>query len=161
MKRYRVPLLIALVVIVALAVFVGIRIREATSGTYRTQRQLQQVPEEHLFYPGSVVLTHGGTDRELDILGQRTRARSGYTLGTDATDDEIFAFYRERLSTVGWQSAPSEVTLFSGTRRGIAYRKGALLVQVTTLQQGDVRNPQAIDAYRTPYQITLYADMPK
>ncbi len=39
MKRYRVPLLIALVVIVALAVFVGIRIREATDGTYRTQRR--------------------------------------------------------------------------------------------------------------------------
>ncbi len=158
MRRYRLPLII---VLAALVVFVGLRVRAVTDGTYQMQRQLQQVPEEHLFYPGSVVLTHGGTDRELDILGQRTRARSGYTLGTDATDDEIFAFYRERLSTAGWQSAPSEGSLSSGQLRGVAYRKNNLLVQVTILRQGDVRSPQAIDAYRTPYQITLYADMPK
>jgi hypothetical protein len=74
MKRYRLSLLITLVVIFALVVLVDIRIREATDGTYRTQRQLQQVPEEHLFYPGSVDLGQSGNDREQDFLGQRTRA---------------------------------------------------------------------------------------
>ncbi len=102
MKRYRVPLLIALVVIVALAVFVGIRIREATDGTYRTQRQLEQVPEGQLFYPDAVILSHGGGDQKRDILGQRDAAYSKYTLGTNVSEEALFAFYRERLSAAGW-----------------------------------------------------------
>ncbi len=161
MKRYRVPLLIALVVIVALAVFVGIRIREATDGTYRTQQQLQQVPEEHLFYPGSVELRQFGDDRMHNILNQRIRANSGHILGTDATEAQIFVFYRERLRAQGWGESVSEVSLSTVDLRGIAYRKGSLLFQITLLRKNDVRNGSAIDAYQTPYTIVLYADMPK
>lgn len=161
MKRNRFPLLMALVVIAVIVVFVSLRIREATDGTYRTQRQLEQVPEEHLFHPGSVVLSHGGADSKFDILGQRAGAYSGYTLGTNVTDEELFAFYRERLSAAGWQRAPSEGALISGQLRGIAYRKGSLLIQITTLKRGDVRNPTGIDAFQTPYEIVVYADLPR
>lgn len=158
MRRFR---LLLFVVLAVLVVFVGWRVREATDGTYRTQRQLQQVPEEHLFYPGAVVLTHFGTDLKLDVLGQRTPAYSGYTLGTNVSEEELFAFYRERLSASGWQNAPSEVSLASGQLRGIAYRKGSLVVQVTTLKRGDVRNPAGIEAYQTPYEVYISADLPR
>ncbi|HEY8600552.1 MAG TPA: hypothetical protein VIL85_19100 [Thermomicrobiales bacterium] len=89
MKRYRVPLLISLVVI---AVFIGWRVREATDGTYQTQWQLQQVPEEHLFYPGAVVLGTSGRDYEWGIWGNNP-AISGYLLGASASSKEIEAFY--------------------------------------------------------------------
>lgn len=161
MKRYRVPLLIALVVIVALAVFVGIRIRAATDGTYRTQRQLEQVPEGHLLYPGSVVIAHFGIDLKFDVLGQRTQAYSGYTLGTEGPEEELFAFYRPRLSAAGWQRSGVDGTLVTNQLRAIVYRKGSLVIQVTTLRRDDIRNPPGVESYRTPYTIVLYADMPK
>lgn len=158
MRRFRLPLLITLAVLV---VFVGWRVREATDGTYRTQRQLQQVPEEHMVYPDSTVLERFGADLELDVLNQRTRAYSGYTLGTNATEEEVRAFYRGRLTATGWRDAPAEVSLSSGQARGDAYRKDSLLLQITILRKGDIRNDPATNSYQTPYQTVLRADLPR
>jgi len=158
MKRYRLPLLIALA---ALVVFVGLRVREATDGTYRTQQQLRQVPETHLFYPGPVVLSHGGGNQKSALLGQREAAFSKYTRGTNVPEEEPFAFYRERLSSAGGQSSGAADSLSSGQLRAIVYRRGSLVIQVTTLQRNSIRNPQAIDAYQTSYQLYIVADRPR
>lgn len=159
--RYRIPLLFVLVVFIVVAVQVGIRIHEATDGVYRTAKQLQRVPEEHLFYPGSVDLAHGGENLSSDILGQKDVAFSSHTLGTNVSDEELFAFYRERLVAAGWQRSGADGSLSSGQLRAIVYRRGSLVIQVTTLQRGDVSNPVGINDYQTPYELYTVADRPR
>ena len=158
MRRYRLPLII---VLAALVVFVGLRVRAVTDGTYRTQRQLQQVPEKHLFYPGAVELSQFGADRRQDLTGQRIRAKSAHVLGTNATEAQVMDFYRERLSAQGWRESAAEAIRGTAQSRVAAYRKDALLVQIAILRKNDVSDGSATDTYQTPYQITLYADMPK
>ncbi len=70
-------------------------------------------------------------------------------------------FYRERLSAQGWRESGAEAIRGTAQSRVAVYRKDTLLVQIAILSKGDVRNGSVIDTYQTPYQITLYADLPK
>jgi hypothetical protein len=65
------------------------------------------------------------------------------------------------LRAQGWFESENGLTLTTVELRGVAFRKGTLIFQVTLLRKNDIRNGSAIDAYQTPYRITLLADMPK
>ena len=127
----------------------------ASSGTTITkQRDLQQLPEEHLFYPGSVVTGQFGGDQERTIEGTN-HAFSGYALGVKASEDEVKDFYRRELAARGWQESPIDIVSVTGERRALAWRKGDLVFRISVLDKGDPRNPKAGDAYETPYTIRV------
>ena len=58
----------------------GCLARSSGGGTITTRQELQQLPEEHLFYPGAVVTGQFGGDQRQTIEGTN-HAFSGYALG--------------------------------------------------------------------------------
>jgi hypothetical protein len=155
------PVLLAIIALLAVGVIlVSCLARAGNSGVYTTRQQLESQPEMRLFYPGSTVIMQIGGDLDRSLFA-RSPAFSGYKLGTDASQDEIFDFYRGRLPSMGWQYSPKDIVIGTGQGRGLAWRKGSLVFQVTMLRKGDAREPAAINSYATPYRIHIIADIPR
>ena len=62
-----------------------------------TLAQLQQLPELQLYYPGSIMLDSFGYDSDF-----RNAATWGYELGSQASPNDVLAFYRQQLLALGW-----------------------------------------------------------
>lgn len=119
---------------------------------------LAKLPEAQLFYPGSTLLGSGGTDYESGIWGSNP-AVWGNRLGTDASKDDVFAFYDRELVARGWQ-ASGGTAVGTAEVEGRGWQKGRVEIQVVILRKSDPQNPTAINAYQSPYRITLIAPRP-
>lgn len=128
-------------------------------GTIVKRSALQQLPEEHLFYPGAVVLGETGADYEWGLWG-RNPAISGYLLGANASPAEILAFYNRELIPRGWQLSSNDVRVGTNEFTGGAWRRDKLSIQVSILRPNHPVNPPIINPYTAPYRIDLVADRP-
>lgn len=158
--RHRRWIVLAVCALVLLTIGFGVRLSRspAYGGPITKRSDLQKLPEERLFYPGAVLLGSGGNNYEWGIWGSNG-ATSGHTLGANASKDEVLAFYDRELTARGWQKLPG-VGVGSAELAVWAWRKDKVSVWVAILRTNDPRNPTAINAYQTPYRITLIADRP-
>ena len=95
-----------------------------------------------------------GGDQEQTVEGTNY-AFSGYALGVNAAEEEVFDFYRRELPARGWQYSSVDIVSGTGEGRALAWRKGELVFKCAVLDKGDPRNPKAGDAYETPYMIRV------
>jgi hypothetical protein len=63
------------------------------------QDRLSQRPEASLYYPGSVLISRGGSGAT--VAGAPAIRRQ---LGTDSSLDEVLTFYRRELAATGWET---------------------------------------------------------
>jgi len=131
-----------------------------TSGAIISGQALAQYPEYHLYYPGSTLIGQGTKDAETGPSGY-SRANAGATLGTDATADEVVAFYTREIAARGWQVSDIDGVGTTSDLAAYGWRKGHVAFRVAILRPHDPRNPTAIDSYRTAYTILLTADDPR
>jgi hypothetical protein len=133
--------------------------RSATGdGPITKQRELQQLPEANLFYPGATLLGSFGNDYERGVWGSNS-ASFGHTLGADVGQGEVLAFYERELAARGWQKA--EVGGVGTDESTVAaWRKEGLTLLISILRKNDPRNSTAINAYQTPYRLVLFPPAP-
>jgi hypothetical protein len=134
---------------------------QASIGTAITKgTELQQLPEAHLFYPGSTIIGQRGADFDRHVAGGPNPAFYGYALGVNAPEDAVLAFYEQQLPALGW--TPSNWDNITGTaeRRTLAWRKGNLVFSVAIPLKNDPRNSPVGDGFDTPYTIRVTAGPP-
>ena len=124
------------------------------SGRDRMARQ----PEAELVYPDSAELAEGGHDRVDDFLGT-TRAMWWLLLRTDASIEEVHAFYDAELADRGWETgsrvrSTDEIETYSWTRDGIRFRLG-----FKELDELDSQSEEG-KAFSTVYEISLIETEP-
>jgi hypothetical protein len=122
----------------------------ALYGGKATWAQLQQLPELSLFYPGSVMLDPFGHDSDF-----RNTATWGYELGVQASPDEVLAFYRQQLPTIGWVEIINSARNARGTSEVQAqtWYKGGVFFRYAEKDQTHPTVGQS--AYRTVYSIAV------
>lgn len=129
------------------------------NGTLVKRSELQKLPEEHLFYPGAVVLGESGNDYEVGVWG-RNAAISRHVLGVNATQGEVLVFYERELNARGWSRSARDVAITTSDLDGDAWRRGQLAIQVVILRRDDSRNPASASQYPTAYRLTVVANRP-
>lgn len=148
-----------LAVLPFLTIGVGVWVlRSATDGAITRRSDLQKIPEEHLYYPGSAVIGSIGNDYMSGIWGSNP-ATSGHRLGVDASQAEVLAFYDRELAARGWQQS-TNVIYGTAELEVRGWVKGGVLVRLAILRKNDPRYPAAVNAYQTPYEIVLIAKSP-
>jgi hypothetical protein len=115
-----------------------------------TLAQLQQVPELQLYYPGSVILDPFGHDSDF-----RNTATWGYELGVQASPNDVLAFYRQQLSTLGWIELIDDPLNARGTSevRAQSWYKAGVIFRYAEKDQTHPTVGQS--PYRTVYSIAV------
>ena len=120
--------------------------------------RLQAMPEDHLFYPGAVVLSSGGLNHQVTIEGT-TYAASGHELGTNASVLQVSSFYSLQLRKLGWRPTLIDAGAAPGTETSAAaWAKDDAVFRLAFLRKGtDPRLPSASDQaqFTTIFQINL------
>lgn len=121
-----------------------------------TVARLRRLPEEQLFFPGSMIV--GRTQREgARGLEGTYYAHIGYALGTQAPSADVERFYREQLQARGWARDPYVIAT-TADRGVLGWRKGGLTFRLAVLRQHDPRSPPVLDQFATPYTIDIIPD---
>ncbi|MGN6674781.1 MAG: hypothetical protein ACTHMA_15890 [Thermomicrobiales bacterium] len=113
--------------------------------------QLQQLPEISLFYPGSVVLSPFGYPGNF-----RNGASAGYELGVQASPNDVLAYYRQQLPTLGWVELINSSLNARGTSevRAQTWYKGGVFFHYAEKDQTHPTVGQS--SYRTVYDIEVW-----
>lgn len=123
-------------------------------GGYSMAR-LERVPEAHLYYPDAVAVAALGHEGASIVDGGYPASVGAY-LGSQSSPEAIIAFYRERLTTQGWEATTWGVYPAVGEIRTLGWQKGDLLFRLAILRHGDPRDPVELDRYATPYRFDLF-----
>jgi hypothetical protein len=120
-----------------------------------TMAQLQQMPEMNLFYPSSVVLDPFGYRGDF-----RNGASAGYILAVQASADDVLAFYRQQLPTLGWVEIINSSRNARGTSEVQAqtWYKGGVIFRYAEKDQTHPTVGQS--SYRTVYLIEVWNMQP-
>lgn len=113
-----------------------------------------------MYYPGSTLIGQGGKDAENGPVFY-SRASAGGTAGTNATIEDVFAFYDRELTTRGWRLSTADTAVGTSDLRAYAWRKGSVIFRLAFLRKGDPRNPSTGDSFTTPFDFALIADDPR
>lgn len=117
---------------------------------------LRQLPEEHLFAPGSEVITGLGQQVGYSRSNGPIPAYSGSILGSSATPDEVEAFYRGELQARGWSPhTGADFVGLAGAERTTLWRKGDLGFQLTILRKDGEYSKVKRQQYATYYAIAV------
>jgi hypothetical protein len=110
--------------------------------------RLQAMPEDHLFYPGAVVLGSGGLNEQTTIEGTNY-ADSGHLLGTNASVIDVSSFYVTQLQKRGWASTQKDTGKAMTEVAVAAWAKDDAVFRLAFLRKGtDPRLPAASDQAR-------------
>lgn len=89
-----------------------------------TLTQLKALPETNLFYPDSEIVVRLGRE-DMGLFAGRNPSYTGYDLATNASEDEILAFYTRELHGHGWQALGGLYSTSSTAERiARSWRKG-------------------------------------
>lgn len=124
------------------------------------QEDLQKLPESRLYFPGAALISTGGHDYEWGIWGSNSAIWSS-TLGASVSKEEVFAYYERELVARGWHPSVGDIAVTTTEIDGRGWRKDRVAIQVSVFRKNDFQNPSTINAYQTPYRLTLVADRPK
>jgi hypothetical protein len=69
-----------------------------------TYQDVSAHPEAALYYPGAKVVAVRGGDERTYMIEWRNSAHAGAVLASQDTADQIYAWYRQRLTAHGWSS---------------------------------------------------------
>lgn len=121
------------------------------------QHRLAQLPEAQLYYPGSETLGDGGRDGGWTIIGT-TNPSWRVILGTDASVEEVLAFYETELADRNWERGSqsrttSEIVAHSWSRDGTRVRIG--------FKDTEDRHTEVSDRFATLYEVLLIESEPE
>lgn len=92
------------------------------------QADLVADPAHQLRMPGAVELAHVGNDRRATVEGEQDPF-DGWIYGTQASADEVLAFYAAELTRLGWKpdryrvvAATTEVKAWGWCKPGVRFR---------------------------------------
>lgn len=118
---------------------------------------LRAMPEAQLTYPGSEEVSRGGDVSRASITG-RQPAFACRVVGTEATPDELFAWYAESLEAEGWVTGGSSSrAAATGELDATAWERNGLIFRLSVLDpDGTLPEVQADWAYL--YRTSIIVD---
>ena len=120
-----------------------------------TLAQLRQLPEANLIPAGSTVLQ--AIDAELSgFAARRNPSRAGYRMGTQATQEEVVAFYTQQLRNLGWPS-PEPDSSTTVEENAWVWRKDKLVCRLSfAIQQSSMgTSTPVIRSYATVFEFVI------
>ena len=118
---------------------------------------LRAMPEDRLFYPGSVQLGDHSRRRRHTFEGE-FGAASGHRLGSQDAATKIEAWYEQKLRQRGWApGGPADDIPATSELTARAWQKGAVIFRFSVRLKDHPLSPprDVVEKYETIYDITL------
>jgi hypothetical protein len=149
---------VVLALLVVAAVYFAAHVIGAANRPTDFER-LQAQPEFSLFYPGSIVVEQGGYGRGFMVPS----AAVWRLLSTDASQEDVLAFYRDALGKRGWEvGAGAELVIDRGREtQACGWHTNTTTLRLALLNMDEFRRIYSSDArFATAYRLGLFDEPP-
>lgn len=122
-------------------------VASCTSEEFVDRATLLRDPAAKLRFPGAVELGHVGGEREDTFEGPRG-AFDGYILGTQVSEQEVFAYYATELERMGWLRDPLVGTRATTELMAYGWCKGRMNFRLGIEDQPRAYRPEFYRGHR-------------
>lgn len=136
---------------VLVVIAVGFVSTAVTRITHADRDRLNQRSEASLYYPGSVLLESGGNESGVSHSAQIQR-----TLGTQASIDDVVAFYDGELIAKGWDTGGSSMTPGRDESKVCSWHTTDFTLLLTFRNLDEYPHPPSDHEFATVYDFTIF-----